>query len=186
MKLEVDTEEVLDRMRMTFLNGTRTCEFVKDFPEISIGSKKLGPFKRGQQTELPNWVIEKLKQHKVVKINPTDNYDSVTIVDNLYREEQRKKHSALQALPPHLYASVSRRILYLQHDKTSLDPMSMDTIERLQNRLKSLVETRQPKIIRAAISDSCTKWQNHMTNEERWLCEKLYNTVSKWRAKMME
>ncbi len=177
--------ENLNRIQMEFLNDARTCEFMEPLPELSIGGKRFGPFKKGERKELPNWIIEVLKNRKIVRVIPAESYDSSRVLENIYREEQKKSRS-LQILPPFLYAATNRRIYLLQCDKTSLDPVTIDEIERLQTRLNSIIETRQPKILRAAITNSCSKWQTHLTHEERLLCTAIAQLITKWKRQIIE
>lgn len=179
-------EEELDRIQMEFLNDKRTCEFVQDVPELSVCGQTIGPFKKGSRAELPNWIIEILRSQKIVRLIPAENYDSSRVLENLYREEHKKKHGALQVLPPFLYTAINRRIFLLQCDKTSLDPVSIDEIERLQTQLYSLIEARQPKIIRAVTSNSCSKWQTHLTREERLLCELISSIITFWKKQAIK
>ncbi len=181
MNLIPSHEEELDRIQMEFLNDKRVCEFLRNTPEIAIGSQTIGPFKKGSRAELPNWIIEILRSQKIARLIPAENYDSSRVIENLYREEQKKKHGSLQTLPPFLYTATNRRIFLLQCDKTTLDPVSIDEIERLQTRLNSLIETRQLKIIRAATSNACLKWQAHLTREERILCEQISSIITSWK-----
>lgn len=181
MKLIASHDEELNRIQMEFLNDKRVCEFLQDTPELTVNGQTIGPFKKGNRIKLPNWIIDVLKSQKIVRLIPAENYDSSRVLENLYREEQKKKHGSLQSLPPFLYASANRRIFLLQCDKTSLDPVSIDEIERLQTRLNSLIETRQLKIIRAATSNSCSKWHTHLTREERLLCNQIWSIITSWK-----
>lgn len=186
MKFQVSSDEAIERTTMGFLNETRTCEFKRDLAALNVGGQILGPFKTGDSVTLPNWAIEKLSERDYVQVHIQNAYDSTRNVDILHNREQKQKHSTLEDFPPFFYVAVNRKIARLQRDKTSLDPVSVDDIERLDSRLKSLIEMRQPKIMRAAVSRSCFKWQSHMTNEEKWLCNRLSETLLQWHTKITE
>ena len=57
MKLRSEAKDVMDRFEMLFLNEVRECIFQKPLAEIDVSGQKLGPFKKGDRTNLPNWVI---------------------------------------------------------------------------------------------------------------------------------
>ena len=92
MKLCSDAKEEMNRFEMMFLNEARDCIFQKPMSEVTVAGNKLGPFKKGDQTSLPNWIIEQLLKHDIVDIAPEDAYDSLRRLQNLYREEEKQPH----------------------------------------------------------------------------------------------
>jgi hypothetical protein len=185
MKLCSEAKDEMNRFEMLFLNESRECIFLKSMSEINIGEKKLGPFKKGDQVNFPNWVIEQLLKHDIVDIAPEDAYDSLRRLQNLYREEEKQPHK-LQTFQPFLYTALSRKVLRLQSDRTSIDPRKYDEIEKLQRILPFLVETRLSKILRVAKSGAYQEKRKQMAYEERWLCEELIDLLSGWRQNIME
>lgn len=177
---ETAAEEVIERFRMKFLNSTRGCTVRTDVPELLIGGHKIGPFQSESRVDLPNWVIESLTKHELVDIVPEDNYESLKNLQSLYNNEEDQPHK-LQPFHPLLYSALSRKMLQLQSDKTSLDPRRYDEIENMQRMIPFLVETRLSKIMRVAKSGAYQDKRKQMTNEERWLCEKLGEILSIWR-----
>ncbi|MGY5863345.1 MAG: hypothetical protein RTV41_01990 [Candidatus Thorarchaeota archaeon] len=185
MKLCNEANDVMGRFDMLFLNEIRECIFQKPLPELTVSGQKLGPFKKGDKANLPNWVIEKLLMHDTVVIIPKDAYDSVRHLQNLYREEEKQPHK-LQTFQPFLYTAFSRKLLRLQSDRTSMDPRKYEEIEKLQRMIPFLAETRLSKILRVAKSGAYHERRNQMAHEERWLCEELIDLLSGWRQKILE
>jgi DNA replication initiation complex subunit (GINS family) len=185
MKLCSEAKDEMNRFEMLFLNETRECIFQKPMPEIIVGGNKLGPFKKDDQVSFPNWIIEQLLKHDIVDIVPEDAYDSLRRLQNLYREEEKQPHK-LQTFQPFLYTALSRKVLRLQSDRTSIDPRKYDEIEKLQRILPFLVETRLSKILRVAKSGAYQEKRKQMAYEERWLCEELIDLLSGWRQNIME
>ena len=185
MKLCSEANDVMKRFDMLFLNEVRECIFQKSLPEFDVSGRKLGPFKKGDRANLPNWVIEKLLIHDVVDIAPEDAYDSVRRLQNLYREEEKQPHK-LQTFQPFLYTAFGRKLLRLQSDRTSMDPRKYEEIEKLQRMVPFLVETRLSKILRVAKSGAYQEKRKQMAYEERWLCEELIELLSGWRQKILE
>jgi len=185
MKLCSEANDMMKRFEMLFLNEIRECIFQKPLPELNVSGQKLGPFKKGDRANLPNWVIEKLLIHDVVDIAPEDAYDSVRRLQNLYREEEKQPHK-LQTFQPFLYAAFSRKLLRLQSDRTSMDPRKYEEIEKLQRMVPFLVETRLSKILRVAKSGAYQEKRKQMAHEERWLCEELIDLLSGWRQRILE
>ncbi|MHA1958860.1 MAG: hypothetical protein ACW99U_01425 [Candidatus Thorarchaeota archaeon] len=184
MEVCEETAEVLERFRMEFLNEMRTCLFMKDTKGFAVGGVDIGPFQSGAQVDLPNWVIEILRDHDIVELLPSEAYESTRRLSNLHRMEM--KNQELQTFHPLLYAAVGRKILKLQRDKTSLDPRTLEETERLQSMMSTLVEIRRSKVVRAAVARAYTEKRRLMTMEERWLCERLTNLLSTWREKVLD
>ncbi len=185
MKLGQNFKDVMKRYDMGFLNEDRECTFLEDVPLLSVSGKKYGPFRTGESVTLPNWVIENLLKHEKVDISNKDAYEATRQLQNLSREEEKHPH-VLQKFLPYLYTAISRKILRLESDKTSMDPIKYDEVEKLRKITPMLVETRLSKILRVAKSGAYLEKRNHMTHEERWLCEELVELLSGWRQNIME
>ncbi|MHA2424173.1 MAG: hypothetical protein ACXAEF_05260 [Candidatus Thorarchaeota archaeon] len=185
MKLCSEAKDEMNRFEMMFLNEARECIVHKPIPEIIVGGNKLGPFKQGDRVSFPNWIIEQFLKHNIADIVPEDSYDSLRRLQNLYREEEKQPHK-LQTFQPFLYTALSRKVLRLQSDRTSIDPRKYDEIEKLQRMVPFLVETRLSKILRVAKSGAYQEKRKQMAYEERWLCEELIDLLSGWRQNIME
>lgn len=185
MKICSEVKDEMNRYKMMFLNETRDCIIQKPISEIVVGESKLGPFKKGDRINLPNWVIERLLKHDIVDVAPEDAYDSLRRLQNLYREEEKQPHK-LQTFQPYLYTALNRKVLRLQSDRTSTDPRKYDEIEKLQRMIPFLVETRLSKILRVAKSGAYQEKRKQMAYEERWLCEELIEMLSGWRQNILE
>ena len=131
------------------------------------------------------FMVTALMKHDIVDIVPEDAYDSLRRLQNLYREEEKQPHK-LQTFQPFLYTALSRKVLRLQSDRTSIDPRKYDEIEKLQRMVPFLVETRLSKILRVAKSGAYQEKRKQMAYEERWLCEELIDLLSGWRQNIME
>ena len=188
MALQRDAKTAKERFEIRFLNETRTCSFRKDVPELSIGGEKLGPFKSGTETRLPNWVIEKLVAHNLVDLDAAEAYESLRRFQNLYNAEEKQPHK-LQVFPPLLYSALIRKVNQLQSDKTSIGPRQHDEIEIIRKMLRIIVETRLSKIMRVAKSAKSGANQDRrkqMAFEERWLADELATLLSTWREMVTE
>jgi hypothetical protein len=185
MKLCVDSKEAIKRYEMLFLNELRECIFLKQTPEFAVAGQKLGPFQKGDRSEIPNWAIETLLKNEYVDIAPEDAYESLRRLQNLYREEEKHPHT-FQTFQPFLYAAISRKTLRLQSDKTSMGPREYEEVEKLRKIIPFLVETRLSKILRVAKSGAYQEKRQQMAHEERWLCEELAELLSGWRQNIME
>ena len=189
MRLCNDSKDVMKRFEMSFLNESRNCIFNEDVSQINIAGEKVGPFKKGDQANLPNWVIESLLKHEKVDIAADDAYESTKRLQNLSREAKNSPYK-LQEVENiskwYIYTAIARKTLRLQSDKTSMDPRKYEDIENLQNSTQFLVETRLSKILRIANSGAYQEKRKQMTHEERWLCEELVEILSGWRQNILE
>ena len=185
MRICIDSKEAIKRFEMSFLNEIRGCVFLKSTPEFTVAGQKFGPFQKGDRSEMPNWVIEKLLQSEYVDIAPEDAYESLRRLQNLYREEEKNPHK-FQTFQPFLYTAIARKTTRLQSDKTSMDPRKYEEVEMLRKMTPFLVETRLSKILRVAKSGAYQEKRQQMAHEERWLCEELAGLLSGWRQNIME
>ncbi len=179
MRIVSELERMMSRFEMLFLNDSRECIFLKPVEAISLAGERVGPFKKGDRSYLPNWVIEKLLVDDRVEIAPAHAHESLRRLQNLNREEE--KHRQLQDFNPFLYAAIGRKLLRLQSDKTSMDPRRFEEIEKLQNLASLLAETRLSKILTIAKARAFKDKKEQMTYEEQWLCEELTSLLSGWR-----
>ncbi|MFW9943576.1 MAG: hypothetical protein ACFFB7_01110 [Candidatus Sifarchaeia archaeon] len=179
------SKEARARFRMLFLNEIRPCIVREDVPEISVGDRKIGPYKAGTTEELPNWTIEILIAHGLVDLDPNRAYESLTDVQKRYDLQRRNPH-ILERLPNALYSGLSRRLQLIQRDKTSLDPEIRDEIKQRQRVVQMLIQMRLTNIIQVAKSGTDQDKRKRMTQEERWLCDELDMLFSSWREIVAE
>ncbi|NHI83211.1 MAG: hypothetical protein EAX81_02750 [Candidatus Thorarchaeota archaeon] len=175
-----DTKEIIERFEMCFLNESRGCEFRADVPQFVVAGQNYGPFKAGDRSTLPNWVIEKLALNGIADVLPNEAYESLRRLQNLRYAEDKQPHK-LQPFPPYLYSALKRKLVRLQSDKTSLDPQRYEEIGIAQSNMEVLMETRLSKIMRVAKSGAQQDKRKHMAYEERWLADKLNDLLSAWR-----
>ena len=180
-RLTSTTSEIVERSQMEFLNSNRTCVFVKGISKLIIGGEIIGPYASDAQTDLPNWVIEKLAAHGIVELVQNAEFESMSDLQSIFREE--KENSNLQTSHPLLYAAISRKILNLQSDRSSMDERLYDEIEKIQRVVSMLLESRLTKIIRVAKSGAL-QMRKDMTLEEQWFCDELANLISDWRKSL--
>ena len=181
MKVLNEAKEVAERFRISFLNEKRGCIFKENVQEMDLGGRKIGPFKAGDQTELPNWMIEKLLVQDLIDLVPENAYESMRRLLNLYRAEEKQPHK-LQSFHAFLYTAIGQKMLRLRKDKTALDPRKYEEIERMERMIPFLVETRLSKIIRVAKSGAYQEKRRYMAHEERWLCRELVEILTDWRG----
>ncbi len=169
----------IQRHRMRFLNDSRTCNILEDIPETQLGRYSIGPFRPGDQASLPNWIIEKLQQKNWLEVTEDENYESL---ENLQRIQikQREQPFRLQHFHQFLYAALTRRLLLMRSDKTSLDSRQYNEIKQLEQMIENLRGPRLSQVIRAAKTENWHDMKKQMTLEERWLSEQIATLLSEW------
>ncbi len=185
MRLSSTPKDAIKRFEMLFLNDARECIFRKAVPELEVAGKKYGPFRKGDRSTLPNWIIEKLLSDQSVEVSPAHAHESLRRLQNLYREEEKHPFK-LQSFHPFIYAAMNRKILRLQSDKTEIDPRRYDEIEKMRKMTPLIIETRLSKVLRVAKSGSCKERSAQMTHEESWLCKELSQILAGWRQNITE
>ncbi|UCH03887.1 MAG: hypothetical protein JSW05_09880 [Candidatus Thorarchaeota archaeon] len=179
------SEEARGRFRTLFLNETRPCIFREDVPEISVGGKKIGPYKAGVTEDLPNWAIEILMTHGLADLDSNEAYELLAKAQDYYERQRRNPH-ILKEFPNALYSGLSRRLQLIQRDKTSLDPEIRDEIKHRQRFVQKLIQMRLTSIIQVARSGADQDKRERMSQEERWLCDELEMLLSSWREIVTE
>lgn len=166
---------------MFFLDEIRPCILREDVPEVSIGGKKIGPYKAGATVDLPNWAIEILVAHRLADLDPKREYESLSDVQGRYLS-QRSNPDILKEFPTAFYSAMSRRLQLIQRDKTSLDPEIRNEIKHRQRVVQMLTQMRLTNIIHVARSGGDRDTLKRMSQEERWLCNELDMLFSSWRG----
>lgn len=185
MKISIDSKEAMKRFEMLFFNENRECIFQKPVPEFTVLGQKFGPFQKGDNAELPNWVIERLLKEDYIDIAPRHAYESYRQLQNIFNNI-RKGQQAFLELQPFFYRALARKSLRLQSDKTSTDPRKYEEAENFYKMIRDIVETRSSQILLVADSDAYRDNRQQMTLEERWLCEEITGLLSGWRQNIVE
>ncbi len=170
---------------MDFANDTRSCITIRDIPELLIAGKKVGPFPKSTQIELPNWAIEPLTNHGYVKLDPDSDYSSLQGVQNVHSVEKDSPHKGLQPIHPLLYSAINKKLIKIRREKGTLDPKEFDELERLRLLISIISQKRLSKILRVAKSGACSEKRKAMTLEERWLCEEISILATEWRDHLL-
>jgi hypothetical protein len=181
----IDAKAIVERFEMQFLMEKRRCIFTDNVPQVLVANHELGPFKKGQEVKLPNWVIEKFSSRGLADIHQDDEYESTIELKKLYQMEKGQPYN-LQRFPSFIYTAAGRRLLQLQGDKTSLDPKRYEGIESIQQMMSVMVETRLAKIMDIAKSGGNHDKRKQMAHEEQWLLDRLSYLIDAWREMLKE
>ena len=173
--------EIVERAQMEFANDTRLCIITKSMPELTIAGKKMGPYSPDMEVFFPNWAIDTLLKHGFIEVDQRDDYASFQRIQDAYIQEEDHTHMGLHSIHPLLYAAISRKLIKLRSEKSSLDPKQYDEIEKLSRLLGIISQKRLSKILRVAVSGAYADMRSDMTLEERWLCQELSKTISEWK-----
>ena len=143
---------------------------VKDFPEVELVKRKLGPLTKGDEVELWAWDANILKKQGIAEVlQPT----TATEIRKLVFAEERSLK--LSPLPESFYSSVACSfLLMLQEDKK-------EEASELMLQTFSLLEVRLPKLIRLTLSPEVP---SGLTPEEHFLLNNLAETIEVWNRRL--
>ncbi|WP_455367285.1 hypothetical protein [[Eubacterium] cellulosolvens] len=175
----------INDMEFEFENSTVRIIILQELPQIEVLGKKLGPFKNGDETDVPRWIAAEMVNGGVAKYREKEG---------LTLQELSKVHWK-EALPS------SRQIPQLDHNFycnlkyliSSLKEEGKKDIEKLKEYEKALsisndiINCRLRKLVTYAASayQSSDLFKN-LTPEEKALLDDLSNLITIWREKILK
>src|SRR5260370_36867557 len=69
-----------------FENSPSRVNFLREFPETRMGDRVMGPYRQGQEVELPLWITTHLVQMRYAKFREEDQLTVRTLSTTHYNE----------------------------------------------------------------------------------------------------
>lgn len=142
----------------------------KDFPEMKLAGRKIGPFKEGEEVRLRPWEASIFEDNGLVE--PVNDFSSTGLRKFLMAEE---KSSQLEDLPPHFYQSVSQEIQKLQQRGED------QRAGEIKDVFDSLISLRIQKLAKMTVSSAVSK---DLPLEESFLVNRLSHALRVWRNRL--
>lgn len=171
----IDTEFENSPSRMTLL---------RDFPETRIVDRVLGPYRIGQEVELPLWIAQHLVQMGYGKFRE-DEQLTLSILSTTHYKETLPASRQIPKLYRSFYFQV-RRLLRELKSQEAKDRNKARDLDKALALARDIVNIRVKKIASLSASgEQTTELTSNLTAEEQILYEKIRLTVESWRKDIL-
>lgn len=178
-----DNFSCLNDHDIDFQNRNTKVIVVRDSVEIDVGDGALGPFKAGQEVDLPRWVAEELVKSGIVRWRDEDRLDLPTLSKMHWRETIPTARQ-IPAVGADFYQKMRRLLVDLKTQSRS-DPSKGRDFEKAVQLTKDIVNCRIRKIVSLAAAPAQTDdVLANLAGEERELYRTLSGIIIDWRARM--
>jgi len=159
---------------------------IKSIPKISIGDEQLGPVDENKYFEARYWVAEELVKNGFAKI--VSGEDKLEMVDiqkaQIVETIQSPRHVA--SLPKNFYARLRKFLKNLRNESLS-NPDKKAEFQKALQLAMDIVTSRINKIlILSSIREKDESILKNLTFEERFLFERVYEEVNRWRNSVFD
>jgi hypothetical protein len=179
----LDSENfVFERYLFELENQPVKVEMLLDTPAVIINEKTIGPFDQGSSHTFPLWQAQYLVQNKYAKYRSSE-IDISNLPQLIWKEQN---DSTIQELPHLMYSQIKFALDEMhEQNKTSSDPISVETEEETRIAFRDLLELRLSKILKFVRLDDTRAVEKKLTEEERWIFTHLSNLIHKWKTQII-
>ncbi|HZY94790.1 MAG TPA: hypothetical protein VFE98_08060 [Candidatus Bathyarchaeia archaeon] len=161
-------------------NSPSRINFLKDFPETRVGDRLLGPYRPGQDVELPFWISTHLVHMGYAKFREDDQLSLNTLSTTHYKETLPGSRQ-IPKLPKTFYFQL-RRLLKDLKLLESKDRAKARDLDKAIALARDIVNIRVKKIASLSASgEQPSEMTSNLTIEEQALYESLRSAVDSWR-----
>ena len=181
--------EHLDNFIFKWQNREVKVKILEDLPEIKMFTISIGPFKKGEETNIPYWIAKILKKDKIIDFLEEVEYDVEDLLKVKWKEQETPN---IQIVGKEFYVKTKETILNLidelkEEDKFSINSQKLQKKERIQSLLKDIFARRIYKILRIATQGhDQPKFLNSLTDEEALLYKHLRQIIKNWQNNFVE
>lgn len=157
---------------------------VHDTPELFFSGKTFGPFKIGDEIQIPRWLARELTKNRIVKILDEKRLE----IPDLAKIHWRESIPESREIPPldHDFYSKLRELLCELSKKKDKDPSQKTLFENTLSQSKDIINCRLHKIVYLAANPLITDATiQKMAVEERRLYNDLRLIIDEWKNKIL-
>jgi hypothetical protein len=155
---------------------------LRETPELFFSGKTFGPFKNGDEIEIPRWLARELSKNRMVK---TIDEASLEIFDlaKIHWRESIPESREIPQLEYDFYNKLRELLRELNNDQ---DPSQKALFEKALSQSKDIINCRLHKIAYLAASPSKSEATiQKMAVEERSLYNDLNSIINEWKNKIL-
>lgn len=174
----------VEEIDFDFKNTPVKIVVIRDSPELIVGEKDIGPFKSGQEVEIPYWIAEELVRSGVAKFGDEDRL-GLPALSKVHWRETIPTSRQIPQLPEKFYSTLRRFLLELEADTRS-DQTKFKDLEKAVGLSKDIVNCRARKIVSLAAAPLQTESVvQNLTSEERALYMRLSDIINDWKKRIL-
>jgi len=167
-----------------FENSPSRVNFLREFPETRMGDRVMGPYRQGQEVELPLWITTHLVQMGYAKFREEDQLTVRTLSTTHYKETLPDSRQ-LPKLSKSFYFQL-RRLLKELKAQEAKDRAKGRELDKAIGLARDVVNIRVRKIASLAASGEQTvELTSNLTAEEVSLFERIRNQVDSWKKDIL-
>jgi hypothetical protein len=183
MKLK-DDSSIVSTVDIELENSPSRITFSNDFPESRIGDRILGPYRIGQDVELPFWIASHIVQMGYAKFREEDQLSLNTLTTTHYKETLPGSRQ-IPKLPRTFYFHL-RRLLRDLRAHEAKDRTKARDLDKAIALARDIVNIRVKKIASLGASGEQTSdLTSNLTIEEQALYENIRRDVDSWRKEIL-
>ncbi|MEW6222135.1 MAG: hypothetical protein AB1476_02275 [Candidatus Hadarchaeota archaeon] len=145
-------------------------KFLKDFPQVDLGGRRLGPFTTGAEAEVWPWEAKVLE-----RFGFAEGLEGLAAGDIRRLTISEERSSNLESLPEDFYMSLRSSVAAARFG---------GDLERAQDigaRAQALLDIRLPKLLRLALSPEGLKG---LPPEEHFIVNRLASVINGWSRRL--
>ena len=175
---------IVAKTDIEFENSASRINFLKDYPETRIGDRVLGPYRMGQEIELPLWIAQHLVEMGYAKFREDEQLTLNTLSTTHYKETLPAARQVPRLSRP-FYFQVRRLIRNLKTQELKDRAKGRD-LDKALALAQDIVNIRVKKIASLAASgEQATELTSNLTAEEQALYEKIREAVDSWKKDIL-
>ncbi len=175
---------IVTKTDIEFENSASRINFLKDYPETRISDRVLGPYRMGQEVELPLWIAQHLVEMGYAKFRDDEQLTLNTLSTTHYKETLPASKQ-VPRLSRSFYFQVRRLIRNLRIQELK-DRAKARDLDKAQALARDIVAIRVKKIVSLAASgEQATELTSNLTAEEQALYEKVREAVDSWKKDIL-
>jgi hypothetical protein len=144
--------------------------FLKDFPQVGLAGRKLGPFPTDTETDVWGWEASVLERRGAL-----ERKNVLTSGDIRRYSLSEERSSEIEPLSEDFYLSLRSTVA------AARAAGDFGKAEELKNGAQALLDVRLPKLLKLALSPESLKG---IPPEERFLVNRLASTIDGWSRKL--
>jgi hypothetical protein len=167
-----------------FENSPCRISLLKEFPETRIGDRVLGPYRQGQEVELPLWIATHFVQMGYAKFRDEDQLTLNTLSTTHYKETLPGSRQ-IPKLGKNFYFQV-RRLLKELKAQEAKDRSKGRDLDKALSLSRDIVNIRVKKIASLSASgEQPAEMTTNLTAEEMALYQTIRSAIDAWRKDIL-
>ena len=167
-----------------FENSPVRVNLLKEFPETRMGDRVFGPYRQGQEVELPLWIATHFVQMGYAKFREEDQL-TLNILSTTHYKETLPGSRQIPKLSKNFYFQV-RRLLKDLKAQEAKDRAKGRDLDKALSLSRDIVNIRVKKIASLSASgEQPTELTSNLTAEELALYQNIRTTIESWRKDIL-